>query len=115
MALAPEPYAPRRIAHIDTWRTADHAIKVYGIHRDPNWASPLLSDAVIASARASSWAGILHRARRRGSRMAAGGLVDLGRDRVPADAVSASGATGPVHAGEHTGAGVRLGTGRHGA
>lgn len=53
MALAPEPYAPRRIAHIDTWRTADHAIKVYGIHRDPNWTSPILSDAVIASARAA--------------------------------------------------------------
>ncbi|KAG1530332.1 hypothetical protein G6F50_017387 [Rhizopus delemar] len=63
MALAPEPYAPRRIAHIDTWRTADHAIKVYGIHRDPNWASPLLSDAVIASARASVQDGLTTQAR----------------------------------------------------
>lgn len=51
MALPPEPYFPRRIAHIDTWHVAGHAIKIYGIHRDSNWASPILPDAVIASVR----------------------------------------------------------------
>lgn len=52
MILAPEPYFPRRIAHIDTWYAAGHAIKTYGIHSDPNWASPILSDAIIDSVRA---------------------------------------------------------------
>lgn len=53
MPLPPEPYFPRRIAHLDTWRDAGHATKVYGIHRDPDWAGPILSDAVAASVRAT--------------------------------------------------------------
>ncbi|WMD19131.1 hypothetical protein RAS12_21230 [Achromobacter seleniivolatilans] len=53
MALPPEPYLPRRIAPIDTWRVAGHAIKVYGIHRDPNLAGPIFSDTVATSVRAA--------------------------------------------------------------
>lgn len=53
MTLAPEPYLPRRIAHLDTWHTAGHAIKTYGIHRDPNRAAPILSDEDMAVVRAT--------------------------------------------------------------
>lgn len=53
MSLPPEPYLPRRIAPIDTWRTTHHAIKVYGIHRDPDAAPPLLSAPVIDAAQAA--------------------------------------------------------------
>lgn len=52
MILASEPYLPRRIAHIDTWHTAGHTFKTYGIHRDLDRALPYLSDAVDASVRA---------------------------------------------------------------
>jgi len=52
MILASEPYLPRRIARIDTWHTAGHTIKTYGIHRDLDRALPYLSDAVDASVRA---------------------------------------------------------------
>lgn len=54
MTQPPEPYLPRRIAPIDTWREADHTIKVYGIHRDPDLAGPMLGDAAIAAARAAA-------------------------------------------------------------
>lgn len=50
----PEPYLARRVAPIDIWREAGHAIKVYGIHRDPDLTVPMLSDAVVASARAAT-------------------------------------------------------------
>jgi hypothetical protein len=46
MAHPPEPYLPRRVAHIETWRDTGHAIKLYGIHRDPDWTGPSISDAV---------------------------------------------------------------------
>ena len=59
MTLPPEPYAPRRIAPLGTWSEAGHAIKAYGIHRDPDLAGPILTDAVTASVRAAV-RGVLH-------------------------------------------------------
>lgn len=53
MSLAPEPYAPRRIAPLEIWRGAGHAIKVYGIHRDIDAGSVVLADKVLASVRAA--------------------------------------------------------------
>ncbi|MFD4836363.1 hypothetical protein ACFWP0_02570 [Achromobacter sp. NPDC058515] len=53
MAQLPEPYLARRIAHIDTWLEAGHSIKVYGIHRDPERAGPILSDTIAAAVRAA--------------------------------------------------------------
>ncbi|EHK64266.1 hypothetical protein [Achromobacter arsenitoxydans] len=53
MPLSPEPYSPRRIAHIATWRDGAQATKVYGIHRDPDHAGPILCDTAMASARAA--------------------------------------------------------------
>ncbi|WP_025135470.1 hypothetical protein [Achromobacter sp. DH1f] len=51
MPLPPEPYAPRHIAHLDTWHSESHATKIYTIHCDSDNAGPILSDSVIASVR----------------------------------------------------------------
>lgn len=56
MAPPPEPYVPRHIAHIDTWRNAGYAVKIYGIHHDLYLAGPILSDAVVASVRTAVYA-----------------------------------------------------------
>lgn len=53
MALRSEPYRPRRIAPIGTWLESGHAIKAYGIHRDPDRQGTILSDAVATCARAA--------------------------------------------------------------
>ncbi|WYX29301.1 hypothetical protein WJ976_28555 [Achromobacter denitrificans] len=51
MPLPPEPYVPRRIACLDTWRDAAHTIKAYAIQRDPDPAAPMLSAEVARAAR----------------------------------------------------------------
>lgn len=53
MAHPPEPYLPRRIAHIDTWRGAGHSIKIYGIHRDADGVGRILSESALAAAHAA--------------------------------------------------------------
>lgn len=53
MAHPPEPYLPRRIAYLDTWQAAGHAIKVYGMHRDADGVGPMLSESIIASTQAA--------------------------------------------------------------
>ena len=53
MTLPPEPYSPRRIDPLGTWREGGHSIKAYGIHRDADYAGPILAEPVIASVRAA--------------------------------------------------------------
>lgn len=51
MTLTPEPYMPRRIAHLENWRGAGHEIKIYGIHRNADGVGTMLSDDVLNSVR----------------------------------------------------------------
>ncbi|AMG38799.1 hypothetical protein [Achromobacter xylosoxidans] len=53
MTQPPEPYLPRHIEPLGTWRLAGHAIKAYGIHHAPAQAAPLLTDAIATAARAA--------------------------------------------------------------
>lgn len=54
MDLAPEPYLPRRIAHLEHWRGAGHEIKIYGIHRDVTSTAPMLADDTLAAVRTAT-------------------------------------------------------------
>lgn len=82
MTHPPEPYLARRIAPIATWREAGHAIKVYGIHRDPDLDGPMLSDEVAASARAAMRAVLQKEAAHERSHDLGFGIVHVGEEAV---------------------------------
>lgn len=78
----PEPYFPRRYAHLDTWSEAGHTIKVYGIHYDPDRTGPIVSSAVADAARTAVNAVLKEHAHDEDSHDLGFCIVHVGQDAV---------------------------------